>query len=67
LTIRRIMPDEIALMKALSTTFGEVFDDLPTYSGSRPSADCLQRLLGSKAFAAVVALDGDEVSSGLAA
>jgi aminoglycoside 3-N-acetyltransferase I len=67
LTIRRIMPDEIALMEALSTMFGEVFDDMPTYTGNRPSTAYLRQLLGGESFIAVVALDGDEVVGGLAA
>ena len=67
LTIRRIMTDEIALMEALSTMFGEVFDDMPRYTGNRPSEAYLQRLLEGEDFIAVVALDGEAVVGGLAA
>ncbi len=67
LTIRRVMPDEIGLMEALSTMFGEVFDEMSTYTGKRPSAAYLRRLLGGEHFFAVVAMDGDAVVGGLAA
>jgi aminoglycoside 3-N-acetyltransferase I len=45
LTIQQIMPEEVALMEALLTTFGEAFDAVETYSGNRPSADYLRQLL----------------------
>jgi aminoglycoside 3-N-acetyltransferase I len=38
LTIQQIMPEDVALMEALLTTFGEAFDAVETYSGNRPSA-----------------------------
>lgn len=55
LTIQQILPDEIALMEALLTTFGEAFDEVETYSGNRPSADYLRRLLESDYFIAIAA------------
>lgn len=54
-------------MEALLSTFGEAFDDVATYSGNRPSADYLRRLLGNKTFIALVALKGGEVVGGIAA
>lgn len=41
-----------SLMEALLATFGEAFDEVKTYSWSRPSAGYLKRLLGSDYFIA---------------
>ncbi|MES2949581.1 MAG: AAC(3)-I family aminoglycoside N-acetyltransferase [Pseudomonadota bacterium] len=65
--IQQLTPNDQALMNALLTTFGEAFDDVPTYSGKRPSAAYLQQLLGSDSFIALVALQNGEVVGGLAA
>jgi len=65
--IRHLTPDDIPLMEALLVTFGEAFHDVETYTGNRPSADYLRRLLGGDSFVALVALKGAEVIGGLAA
>jgi aminoglycoside 3-N-acetyltransferase I len=65
--VRPIRPDEIALLEALSITFGDAFNDVETYTGNRPNADYLRRLLGSEYFIALVALKNDEVVGGIAA
>ncbi|KAM3114752.1 AAC(3)-I family aminoglycoside N-acetyltransferase [Phormidesmis sp. 146-33] len=62
-----VAPNEIALMEALLLTFGEAFDDVETYSGNRPSAAYLERLLGSDYFIAIAALQDSEVVGGIAA
>jgi len=49
------------------TMFGEAFDEVATYSGSRPSAAYLERLLGNQCFIALAAMKGDEVVGGIAA
>lgn len=54
-------------MEAMLTTFGEAFQEIPTYCGARPSAEYLRRLLGSDYFIALAALEGGEVVGGLAA
>lgn len=54
-------------MEALLTMFGEAFEDERTYSGARPSAAYLERLLGSDSFIALVASQGDTVIGGIAA
>jgi aminoglycoside 3-N-acetyltransferase I len=59
--------DDVALMQALLTTFGEVFDEVETYSGARPGAAYLERLLGSDYFIALAALKSGVVVGGLAA
>jgi aminoglycoside 3-N-acetyltransferase I len=67
LVIRHLTPDDIALMEALSATFGEAFKDVETYTGHRPSADYLRRLLGGDSFIALAALKDGEVVGGIAA
>jgi aminoglycoside 3-N-acetyltransferase I len=54
-------------MEAMSTVFGDAFDDVKTYSGARPSRNYLARLLGSESFIALAALKGGEVVGGIAA
>jgi aminoglycoside 3-N-acetyltransferase I len=66
-SIRQITPNDIALMEALLTTFGEAFGEVETYSGNRPSAAYLDRLLSSDFFIAIVALQDSQVVGGIAA
>jgi aminoglycoside 3-N-acetyltransferase I len=54
-------------MEDLLGMFGEVFDEMPTYTGKRPGRDYLQRLLGGNSFIALVALKKDVVVGGIAA
>ncbi len=65
--IRQLTPDDVGLMVALSTCFGEVFKDMQTYTEKRPSADYLKNLLSGDSFIAMVALEGMDVVGGLAA
>jgi len=66
-SIRRLTSGDIALMEALSTAFGEAFNDMPTYTGDRPGEDYLRALLGGDSFIALAALKDDAVVGGLAA
>jgi aminoglycoside 3-N-acetyltransferase I len=66
-TIQPLAPDDVALMEAMLTTFAEAFDEVATYSGARPSAAYLKRLLGSDYFIALAALKNGEVVGGIAA
>lgn len=66
-TIHLLAPDDVALMEAMSTMFGEAFDEVETFNSARPSAAYLERLLGSDYFIALAALKGGEVVGGLAA
>jgi aminoglycoside 3-N-acetyltransferase I len=66
-TVRRLAHDDIALMEGMLTTFGEAFNEMATYGGSRPGAAYQRRLLGSDYFIALVALKGGEVVGGIAA
>ncbi len=67
LSVRQIRPDDVALMEALLATFGDAFNEVDTYTGNRPSAAYLRRLLGSDEFVALVALKGADVVGGIAA
>lgn len=66
-SIHQLAPDDVALMEALLTTFGEAFDEVDTYGKNRPDQGYLQRLLASDYFIALAALKGDEVVGGIAA
>ncbi|WP_136413883.1 AAC(3)-I family aminoglycoside N-acetyltransferase [Herbaspirillum sp. ST 5-3] len=65
--ICQLESDDVALMEALLTVFGEAFDEAETYGRNRPSGDYLRRLLGSDYFIALAALKGSEVVGGIAA
>jgi aminoglycoside 3-N-acetyltransferase I len=67
LSIRQLTPDDAGLMEALLVTFGEAFNEVETYSGNRPNAAYLQRLLGSDYFIALAALKSDHVVGGITA
>jgi aminoglycoside 3-N-acetyltransferase I len=66
-SIRRLTPSDIPQLEGMLTVFGEAFGDIETYSGARPSARYLERLLGSDTFIAIAALESDRVVGGLAA
>lgn len=66
-SIRQLASDDVALMEAMLTTFGEAFDKADTYGAARPGKAYLERLLGSDYFIALVALKNDTVVGGLAA
>jgi aminoglycoside 3-N-acetyltransferase I len=64
--IRHLTADDVPLMEALLRTFGEVFNDVNTYTANRPSEDYLRDLLSSDYFIALAALKGSEVVGGMA-
>lgn len=65
--IRRLGRDDLALMNALLSMFGEAFGDTATYGARQPRPDYLRSLLGSDSFVALAALDAEDVVGGLAA
>lgn len=65
--IRHVTSDDIPLMEALLTTFGEAFEDVETYTAKRPSEDYLRRLLGDDTFIALAAVKSGAVVGGIAA
>lgn len=66
-SIRQLFANDLPLMGSLLTTFGEAFDEVDTYSSSRPSPAYLKRLLSSNYFIALAALKNGSVVGGLAA
>ena len=65
--IRQLAPEDVALMEAMMTTFGEAFGEEATYTEDRPSRSYLKRLLGAQHFIALAALKEGAVVGGLAA
>ncbi len=65
--IRQITPADLGLMDGLLWNFGEAFDEVDTYVGSRPSAEYLRRLLASDYFIALAAVKDGTVIGGIAA
>jgi aminoglycoside 3-N-acetyltransferase I len=65
--ICQLAAKDIALMEELLAVFGEAFDDVDTYSSSRPSEAYLRRLLNNDYFIALAALKNGAVVGGIAA
>ena len=66
-SICQLSTNDLALMEELLAVFGEAFDEVDTYSSSRPSDAYLKRLLSSDYFIALAALKNGTVVGGLAA
>lgn len=60
-TIRQVTTIDLPLMESLTTMFGTAFNEVETYTGNRPSANYLRRLLDSETFIALAALKGGQV------
>ncbi|MGD1896790.1 MAG: AAC(3)-I family aminoglycoside N-acetyltransferase [Phormidesmis sp.] len=67
LEIRQLSSNDVPLMRALLTMFGEAFDDAQTYAARPPSEEYLRKVLAGDAFIALVALKHGNVVGGLAA
>jgi aminoglycoside 3-N-acetyltransferase I len=67
LDIRHLTADDVPLMVALLATFGEVFNEVETYTAKRPGTGYLRELLAGESFIALVALKNGEVVGGIAA
>lgn len=65
--IHQISRENMSLMNGLLAMFGEAFEDIETYTGSRPGPEYFRRLLDSDTFIALAAVKNDEVVGGLAA
>jgi aminoglycoside 3-N-acetyltransferase I len=66
-SIERLTPDHVDTFADLNTLFGEVFEDMDTYTAQRPDADYLRSLLVDDGFFALVAIEGEAVIGGLVA
>jgi len=62
----RLAPGDHALYAGMLDLFGEAFAERDTYGARRPGPAYVERLLGNRAFVALVALDGDRVIGALA-
>lgn len=62
-----LTPRDIPLMEAMSSLFGQAFDQAEVYTGARPDATYLKRILGSETFIAFAAIDGNDVIGALVA
>ncbi|PZO39191.1 MAG: AAC(3)-I family aminoglycoside N-acetyltransferase [Pseudanabaena frigida] len=67
ISIYQLSVNDLALMEELLTVFGEAFNEVDTYSSSRPSDAYLKKLLSSDYFIAIAALKNGSVVAGLAA
>ncbi len=67
IAIRHLTPNDLPLMKALLTTFGEAFHEPDIYTSKQPSEAYLQQLLGGDSFIALAAMKNREVVGGIAA
>jgi aminoglycoside 3-N-acetyltransferase I len=67
INIHQLSAKDLVLMEELLTVFGEAFDEVDTYSSSRPSDVYLKRLLSSDYFIALAALKNGAVVGGLTA
>ncbi len=67
ISIQQLFANDLARMEELLTVFGEAFEEVDTYSSSRPNNAYLQRLLGRDYFIAIAALKNGAVVGGLAA
>jgi aminoglycoside 3-N-acetyltransferase I len=66
-TLRLLTPDDVPLLEAMLSMFGEAFEEPATYDGARPSGAYLSRLLARDHFIALAALEGEDVVGGIAA
>ena len=58
---------DTSLFNAMMSMFGEVFEEIETYTSARPANEYVQRLLGSDYFIALAAVDNGEVVAGITA
>ena len=67
ISIHQLSAKDLTLMEDLLATFGEAFNEVDTYSSSRPSNAYLKRLLNRNYFIALAALKNGSVVGGIAA
>jgi aminoglycoside 3-N-acetyltransferase I len=67
ITLRRLGPDDHALLLRLNAMFAEAFGDDDTYRGAPPDESWAREALGRANVIALVALDGEAVLGGLVA
>ena len=65
--VHELEAEDVPLLHAMNTLFGEVFGDAETYTGARPTPAYLERLLRGDSVIALAALDGCDLIGGLVA
>jgi len=65
--VRQLTANDVVLMGAMMTMFGEAFEEMETYTQRRTSAAYIENLLDSGNFIALAALKDGIVVGGLAA
>ncbi|MCG6658580.1 AAC(3)-I family aminoglycoside N-acetyltransferase [Halomonas campisalis] len=65
--IRQLSKNDIPLMEAMLSMFGEAFNDVATYTENRPAPEYFHNLLGGETFIALAALKKGDVVGGIAA
>ncbi len=66
-TIRRLGPADVPLLRELNVVFGEAFGEPETYAAAPPRDAYVEGLLAKDHVAVVVALAGEEIVGGLVA
>jgi aminoglycoside 3-N-acetyltransferase I len=67
ISLHRLGPTDVSLLRKLNTLFGNAFGDRETYGGEPPTDAYLEGLLVKEHVIVLVALAGDEVLGGLVA
>lgn len=67
ITIRRLGPADIALLRKLNAAFGAAFGDPETYQADPPSDAYFESLLAKEHVIAIAAVAGEKVLGGLVA
>ena len=66
-TLHRLAPPDVPLLRKLNALFGDAFAEPETYTAEPPSDAYLEGLLAKEHVVALVALAGEEVLGGLVA
>jgi aminoglycoside 3-N-acetyltransferase I len=66
-TLRRLTPADLSLLRKLNALFADAFKDTDTYAGQPPDDAYLAALLAKEHIVALVAVADDEVLGGLVA
>jgi hypothetical protein len=66
-SLRKLNPGDVALHRSMLAMFGEVFEDVETYTGHPPPAEYINDLLANPQFIALAAIQDEMVIGALAA
>ncbi len=65
--IHHLTANDVTIMRSMLTTFGEVFNDMNTYTEMQPNSNYLEKLLNNDSFIALAALKNNNVVGAMAA